>query len=283
MTHTSPALRACLNGKRALLTGASRGLGSLLAQELAACGVELLLSARNHEQLQQLRQSLQAGGARAPIHLHPCDLGNSTEVLALAQEAKNLFGAPDILINNAGLMHTRSSSAAICQMLAVNLQAPMLLTDALLPAMQARNSGHILNLASVAGFLPVEFGDMYAAGKHGLVGFTRSLRATMQRQGSALAVSLICPGFVSGAGMYADQAEAHGIHAPPLVGAIPAPEVVAYIVRTLARAQSHEKILAPFSTRLSCMCYNLAPRLTAWSMNLARAHTVFERVAKRSD
>lgn len=207
MDNTTPfPIYPALAGKRTLLTGASRGLGRLLTRALAANGVELLLAARNGQQLQQLQDELLQQGLARPgqITLHPCDLAQPVEVLQLAQQAQALYGSPDFLLNNAALMLTQHSSAALCQTLAVNLQAPMLLCQSLLPAMQHRGSGHILNLASVAAFLPVAHGELYAAGKHGLLGYTRSLRTTLSRQHCALAVSMICPGLISGAGLYAD-------------------------------------------------------------------------------
>jgi short-subunit dehydrogenase len=149
----------------------------------------------------------------------------------------------------------------------------MLLTRFALPAMLARNRGHIVNVASVAGLLPLGWGEVYAATKHGLVGFTRSLRTTLKVTGSGVRTSLICPGFIADIGMYADHATAHN-RAPFLVGTSSSQLVVDAIVRSLQRGTA-ETIIGGWPLRCACATYNLAAAVGDAGLRLAGAHKVF--------
>lgn len=266
-----------LDGKTALLTGASRGLGVVLARALAERGVHLLLAARSEGDLAGVRGALQ--GLRGPVETISVDLAQRANLERLVQVARARFGAPDILIHNAALVEPQLTADAIERTLAINLSAPMLLTAQILPDMQARGRGHILSVASVGGLLPMAYAEAYAASKHGLVGFTRALRATLARSGGGVQASLVCPGFIADTGMYADRAASRGIRSPFLVGACTSQQVAQAVLRCLERGP-REVIVAGALVRGLCAAYGLAPRLCDWLIHRAGGHTVLEGVAQ---
>lgn len=219
----------------AIVTGASRGLGARLAEALASRGTALVLAARDRAGLEAARDRCAAHGH--PIHVVPTDLADPEQLAALVDTAARLLGPLDLLLNNAGLeeigffedlsadeieLHTR-----------VNLLAPMQLARAVLPGMLARDRGHIVNMASVAGLAPMGFGETYGATKAGLVNFSRSLRASLRARGTAVRVSAVCPGFVEGTGMYAEQRVRYGFRAPGLVGSTGVDDVVRAVLRVI--------------------------------------------------
>ena len=223
-----------LRGAVALLTGASRGIGPVLAEALAQRGTHLALAARNARELEEVAARLRGHGVR--VVALPADVSVAAERAELVRRAEAELGPIDVLVNNAGLeqlcFFETLSAADIELYTAVNLTAPMQLTRLVLPGMLARGRGHIVNIASIAAFGASAFGETYGATKAGLVGFTRSLRASLKTLRSAVSASAVCPGFVSQAGMYADMQAAHGVKAPPILGTCK-PEAVA---RSMLRA-----------------------------------------------
>lgn len=273
-----------LSGKTAIITGASRGLGRLIAHHLAKEGVSLLLAARSLEDLEKVRAELLASGAQAQVQVMAVDLSHPDQVQHLFDSARAALGQIDILINNVGIIdpddYEQTEPAHIMQSLAVNLAAPMLLTRQVLPAMLARNQGHIVNIASIAGFLPCAWGEVYATTKHGLVGFTRSLRMKLQVIDSGVKISLICPGFIEDVGMYADRVENDADRAPLLVGTSDAQQVAQAVVRSL-KSSRQEVILSPWQTRLLCAIYNIAPGMHDWLMRKINVHHVFANFTRK--
>ena len=279
-----------LSGKTAIITGASRGLGRLIAHNLAREGVSLLLAARSIGDLEKVRAELLASGVQAQaqvqaqVQVIAVDLSQPDQVQHLFDSAQAALGQIDILINNVGIIdpddYEQTDPAHILQSLAVNLAAPMLLTRQVLPAMLARNQGHIVNIASIAGFLPCAWGEVYATTKHGLVGFTRSLRMKLQVIDAAVKISLICPGFIEDVGMYADRVEHDTDRAPLLVGTSDAQQVAQAVVRSLKSAHQ-EIIVSPWQTRLLCAIYNLAPDMHGWLMRKINVHHVFSNFTRK--
>lgn len=192
-----------------VLTGASRGLGSVLARALAQEGARLVLAARSEEQLEALRQALLPLGAE--VHVVRTDVARLKERRALITFAEQTFGHIDILINNAGIFVAGELEQVEPQQLqdalAINLEAPISFTSLVLPGMLRRKSGQIINIASIGGMLPVGWAEIYAATKHGLLGFTRSLDIRLKTEKSGVHVSAICPGFIDDIGMYADKVD----------------------------------------------------------------------------
>lgn len=201
------------SGTTALVTGASRGLGAEIARALAAQGCDLILVARSAEGLAQTAETI-AAASKVRITTLACDLSDPAAISGLAAAAEAL-AAVDILVNNAGAEQARAYDArtagSIIADIAINLQAPMLLTHALLPGMIARGRGHVVNIASTSGLIAMPYQEPYSATKFGLVGFTRALRQTAQMEGWGVGVSAVCPGFVADDGMFARIMAEHGL------------------------------------------------------------------------
>jgi short-subunit dehydrogenase len=248
MTHTTPIQLA---GAVALVTGASRGIGPVLAEALARRGVNLVLAARNQGELQAVAEKLRAHGVR--VVAVPTDLADRPQLHALVARAVLELGRIDILVNNAGLEQIcrfdRLSESDADQFIEVNLSAPIQLSRLVLPGMLERGVGRIINIASVAGLGPAAFGETYGATKAGLLGFTRSLRASLKTLKSPVSVSAICPGFISDSGMFADLQAAHALKAPALLGTCTPDEVAAAVLRAIERDEP-ELIVAHRPLRL---------------------------------
>lgn len=199
-------------GQTALITGASRGLGVEIARRLTRQGLDLVLAARSRPALEAVAAELRATSGRQ-VRTVATDLADPVALDVLARTA----GPIDVLVNNAGVegaqAYDERSAAEIAATIAVNLTGPMLLSHAVLPGMLARGRGHIVNIASVAGLLAVPFNEPYSATKFGLVGFTRSLRMTARASHWPVSASVVCPGFIDGAGMFETLKQEFGVSA----------------------------------------------------------------------
>jgi short-subunit dehydrogenase len=164
-----------LDGKTAVLTGASGGIGAAMAQALAAAGVRLLLVGRRAGALETLATRL--GGQHLPV---VADVATAEGRAAVQQAAAALPGGIDILVNNAGIStfgaFDGQPPAAIEAQITTNLVAPMLLTQALLPALRRAPRGLIVNVGSGFGSIGYPGFAAYAASKFGLRGFSEALR-----------------------------------------------------------------------------------------------------------
>jgi NADP-dependent 3-hydroxy acid dehydrogenase YdfG len=181
-----------LQGRRVLVTGASRGIGAAVARRLAASGARVALLARSVETLRALAEQL-GGGAVALA----CDVRDiATLTRTLHQLPSLLDGAPEIVVNNAGAFFIApvqdTSVGSFDATLAVNLTAPFAVVHALLPAMRAAGSGHIVNIGSIADRATFPGNSAYAASKFGLRALHEVLRAELR--GSGIRTSLVSPG-----------------------------------------------------------------------------------------
>ncbi|HWI96456.1 MAG TPA: SDR family NAD(P)-dependent oxidoreductase [Solirubrobacterales bacterium] len=188
-----------LAGKTALLTGATGGLGRAIAVALASRGVSLVLSGRKQEALDELAKSLPGEGHRTV----PSDLSQPGAAEKLADEA----GPVDILVANAGLPGTGRlpdyTSERLEGTLRVNLEAPMHLARALESAMLEKKAGHMVFISSLSGKSATPLSSVYNATKFGLRGFALGLRTDLEPLG--IGVSIVSPGTIREAGMYADS------------------------------------------------------------------------------
>jgi short-subunit dehydrogenase len=188
-----------LSGRSALLTGASAGIGPVIARRLHREGVRFSVSARREAELQKVAADLP--GSRVIV----ADLSRRGEVERLAAEA----GPVDILIANAGVPVTGRLTdlevARIDRGLEINLRAAIVLTRLMLPAMLERKSGHVVLMASLAGQIPGLRNSVYNATKFGLRGFGHALR--LELRGTGVGLSLISPSYVSDAGMWAKSGQ----------------------------------------------------------------------------
>jgi NAD(P)-dependent dehydrogenase (short-subunit alcohol dehydrogenase family) len=186
-----------LEGRVALITGASRGIGRAIARGYAKEGAAIAVSARTASDLDSLVEETQAnGGAAFAIQ---ADLSDPSAPARVASQVLEHFGGIDILVNNAGIGSSSSPRPVVDfddafwnKTLALNLTAPYLLTKALLPTLIGKKWGRIINIASINGKLPALHGAAYTASKHGLLGLTRALALEVARDG--ITVNAICPG-----------------------------------------------------------------------------------------
>lgn len=270
-----------LAGSVALLTGASRGIGVQIAHALAHRGVRLALAARSADELAAVTANLKAIGAQ--VIAIPTDVTDPAALDHLVAETLRVYGVIDLLINNAGIVmpspYVALSREDIERQIAVNLTAPMTLTHRILPLMQARKRGHIVNVASLGGLLGVAWGEPYGATKHGLVGFTRSLRAFLRATHSPVSTSVICPGFVEAVGMYADKATQHGHRAPAALGTSPPEAVVEAVIDAILRDRP-EIVVSSRPIRLMLALGALSPRFSEWLLRKLGTHRLFEVMAQ---
>ncbi|SEA23427.1 3-oxoacyl-[acyl-carrier-protein] reductase [Rubrimonas cliftonensis] len=204
-----------LTGRRALVTGASGGIGAAAARALHAQGATLALAARRADALQALADEL---GDR--VHVTPCDLSDPASVDALPKAAADAMGGVDILVNNAGVtrdnLFMRMSDAEWDAVIAVNLTAAFRLARGCLRGMMKARWGRMVSITSIVGTTGNPGQGNYAASKAGLVGMSKSLAAEVASRG--VTVNCVAPGFIETA-MTADLADAQKDR---LLSAIPA-------------------------------------------------------------
>ncbi|MBI3782860.1 MAG: SDR family oxidoreductase [Deltaproteobacteria bacterium] len=187
--------KASKEKKRALITGASSGIGAAFARHLARDGYDVVLVARSRERLDDLAGELQAQHGVAAEAL-PADLTDPPELHIVEEMLADGVGL-DLLVNNAGFgtggafreLEVNQEESEI----RLNVVALVRLTRAALPSMVARNSGAIINVSSLAGFQAAPFNATYGATKAFVNSFTESLAEELR--GSAVKVQMLCPGF----------------------------------------------------------------------------------------
>lgn len=253
-----------LRGRTGILTGASRGIGVELARSLASKGVHLALAARGEEGLKRTAAELEQLGVRTITV--PTDVTKTADLERLVARTNDELGPPDLLVNNAGI-ETIAPFAdfdldRIDAIVATNLTAAEKLTRLVVPGMIERRRGHVLNIASAAGKSGIPYYSVYGSTKHGLVGFSWSLRTELA--GHGIGVSVLCPGFVSDAGMYADRS--NNAKPPRSMATVTPQEVAAAAIRAVERNKA-EIVVAKGMTRIADVFYALSPDFT---MKVAR-------------
>ena len=265
-----------LEGRSAIITGASRGLGYHIAQLLVSEGVNVVLTARDAVALHENAEHLRSRGARA-VAL-PGDIADTEFLETLVGSAEDAFGPIDILVNNAGIVEY----AAFCDhgvectesVLRTNLLAPMLLARLLLPGMLSRDSGHVVNIASLSGKRGVPYTSVYSASKAGLLGWADALR--LELAGTRVGVTSIVPGFVSDEGMAAD----HGVSPPRIAGAVRPKEVARAVVKGI-HSNSREIIVRRGPSRPLYALAELSPAFGDWLLKATGTAEAHRRAAQR--
>jgi NADP-dependent 3-hydroxy acid dehydrogenase YdfG len=186
-----------LDGKVAVVTGASKGIGKAVAVALAAHGVKVVLAARNSALLSSIEREITAAGGTASAI--PTDVTSEHEVQHLINETIRRYGTVDILINNAGVGIFSNvadmTTQAFDEMMNVNLKGVFFCSRAVLPVMKGQKHGEIINVASLAGKNSFAGGSVYSATKWGLIGFSRSLM--LEVRDFNIRVVTIAPGSVN--------------------------------------------------------------------------------------
>lgn len=229
-----------IDGRRALLTGATGGLGRAIATALAAAGAELVLSSRKRDELEALAAGLPGDGHSIAVS----DLAEPGAAEALAAAA----GRIDLLVANAGLPASGwiedFTPEQISRAVRVNLEAPMILARLLMGPMVERGEGHLVFVSSLAGKAASPRAALYNGTKFGLRGFALALREDLAGSGSGVGASVVLPGFIRGAGMFADS----GSEAPPGVGTGTPEQVAAGVIRAVESNRA-EVAVAPAQQR----------------------------------
>jgi len=243
-----------LSGKTVILTGASQGLGAVMAAALAKQGANLALAARSADKLAAVAGELKNAGARVlPV---PCDVTRADDRDALLKCTRREFGSIDVLVNNAGVEelghYAEQDPATLERIITTNLIAPMQLTRAVLPEMLAAKKGRVVNIASLAGRTGMPFGAAYSGSKGGLAEWSISLAAELR--GSGVAVSVICPGFVDGTGMFSRKETP----APRSIGASQPEDVARALLQVLQKPRV-EVVVNPKPVRLLMALRALSP------------------------
>ena len=186
-----------LDGRTALVTGASQGIGEAIARRFAEQGARLVLAARGVDKLEAVAQSLRADGGEA--HALALDLSDHAAIPERLKELPDEFAAIDILVNNAGITRdnllARMKQEDWDQVLATNLTGAYVATRALIRGMMRRRWGRILSVSSVVGLMGNPGQANYAAAKAGLIGFSKSIARELASRN--ITVNVIAPGYIA--------------------------------------------------------------------------------------
>jgi Short-chain dehydrogenases of various substrate specificities len=257
-----------LAGATVLLTGATGGLGRAIAAGLAERGARLVLSSRKGPELEQLAAELPGEGHRAVVS----DLAEPEAALRLVAEA----GEIDVLVANAGLPASGRiedmDRIHIERALRVNLEAPILMTHALLEPMRARGRGHFVYVSSLNGIAATARAALYSGTKFGLRGFALGLREDLRD--TPLSASVVLPGLIRDAGMFADS----GVKAPALGGTGTPGQVADAVVAAIERDRA-EIAVAPLRQRAAARFAARWPELAGRLARVAGAVRVADAVA----
>jgi short-subunit dehydrogenase len=216
-----------LKGKRLLISGAAGGLGGAIAEALAAEGARLVLSSRRKLVMEELARSLPGGAGRHEVIV--ADLAKAGAAEKLVRDTGDLDG----LVANAGLPGVGRiedlGKSEVTRTLRVNLEAPMLMAREVSPQLIEKGEGHIVFISSLNGKAATPRTSVYCATKFGMRGFALALREDLHPKG--VGVSVVSPGFIRDAGMFADS----GAKAPPGLGTTAPSEVGGAVVTAIRR------------------------------------------------
>ena len=254
-----------IDGSTILVTGATGGIGHAIARTLAKRGASLVLTGRKREPLEALERELSARTIAA-------DLADPASIERFVAEA----GAVDGLVANAALPATgpvlEFSPSDVDRLLAVNLRSPIVLSAALARGMVERRRGHVVFIGSLASKTASPGGAMYSATKFGLRGFAHGFRADLH--GTGVGVSIVLPGFIRDAGMFADAK----VELPPGVRTS-SPEEVADAVARAIEQDVGEITVAPVEMRLMTTIASVAPMMGAALQRLAGGDRISRELA----
>jgi short-subunit dehydrogenase len=254
-----------LTSGKVLLTGATGGIGHAIARAFAERGASLILTGRRSDVLEPLANEV---GGRAVT----CDLAERGDVERLAAEAADV----DVFVANAAVPasgdFTELSQEQIDRMLEINLRAPVMLARSLAPRMIERRSGHMVFVSSLSGKVASASSSIYSATKFGLRGFALGVREDLRPHG--VGVSVVLPGFISDAGMFADSS----VTLPRGVGTRTPQQVAAGVIRAIERNRAEVEV-APVGLRVGVAVGSVAPGLAAGVSRLAGSDKLAAAIA----
>ena len=185
-----------MKDKIAMIAGASRGIGKVVAENLAGQNYHVILVSRSKEALGKVQQAIKANGGQASVYA--LDVSQAKEVKACVEDVIHRFGQIDVLFNNAGIFHmgtTDISLEEIDETIQVNLQGMIYFGKFVAEQMKKQNSGHIIYLASMGGKRAMPLAGLYCASKYGVVGYSEAQFKELMPYG--IKVTAICPSFVA--------------------------------------------------------------------------------------
>jgi len=277
------ATRYDLEGRVALVTGGSRGLGLVLARELARRGARVAICARDASELDRAVTDLETRDAE--VHAVPCDLADPEQIRAMVASVERRFGRVDVLVNNAGIIQVGPVDTMreedFARAMDVHFWAPLRTIEAVLPGMLARGEGRIVNISSIGGRISVPHLLPYGASKFALTGLSRGLRAELAPRG--IRVTTVYPGLLrTGSQLNArfkgrNQSEYAWFL---LMGSIPgltvaAPRAARQVVRAIERGRPEVVLGLPW--RAAVLAHDLAPSTAA------RMLALMDRLLPRPD
>jgi short-subunit dehydrogenase len=267
-------------GRTALVTGASRGIGTLIARQIAAQGGHVVLTGRSAADLKAVTAMLAAAGA--DVSFIPAELTQPGAAMTLVREIERQRGGIDLLVNNAGgdplrEFHTMTIEENL-RTLQLNLIAPLALSHAVLPGMMRRGRGHIVNVSAMAGRVSFPYTEAYAAAKDGLIGFTRVLRADYHARGVSASVLIL--GAIRDAGQGQRMLDDSGMKASGFMA--PAESVARAVVKAVNKDRA-ELVIMPGPGRLIRAIMDYFPGLGPKVNRAAGATTTMQKIIKQRE
>ncbi len=267
-------------GRTALVTGASRGIGPLIAAQITRQGGHVVLTGRSAADLKAVTAELAAEGA--DVSFIPADLTQPGAAQTLVQAIERQRGGIDLLVNNAGgdplrEFHTMTIEENL-RTLQLNLIAPLALSHAALPGMLRRGRGHIVNISAMAGRVSFPYTEVYAAAKDGLIGFTRVLRADYHAHGVSASVLIL--GAIRGAGQGQRMLEESGMRASSFMA--PAESVARAVMKAVTKDRA-ELVIMPGPGRLLRAVMDYFPALGPALNQATGATTTMQKIIEQRE
>ena len=267
-------------GSTALVTGASRGIGTLIARQIAHEGGHVVLTGRSAAELRAVTSELAAAGA--DVSFMPADLTRPGVAMSLVEDVERQRGGVDLLINNAGgdplrEFHTMTIDENL-RTLQLNLVAPVALSHAVLGGMLRRGRGHIVNISAMAGRVSFPHTEVYAAAKDGVIGFTRVLRSDYRPHGVSASVLIL--GAVRDAGQGQRMLDESGMKASRFM--VPAEAVARAVVKAVKKDRA-ELVIMPGPGRLLRAVMDYFPGLGPAVNRAAGADTTMQKIIELRD
>lgn len=253
--------------KLILITGASSGIGAEMAKQFAQQGHTLLLLARNQKNLEKISLEIKQSGGQA--YCYPADVGEYEHVEQVTNTIKQTHGVPDVIINNAGSGLWRFIEETSYEEIFANIKVPYLaaayMSKAFMPEMLARNSGHIVNMTSMAAKMPFSGATVYIASRQAMIGLHQAL--TMDLYGTAIKTSL---------SYFAKVESSFWVNNPGSEKRLPLAQKLIPIINTETAARAivqgvqkgRREITAPFMARIILFLNWLTPPITKIIMHI---------------